>query len=234
MTLTKLGCGVSGRCILARKFESFTCRHIQRPAASADRAFSLLPMFKVKTRSNAAQVAQAFEASARSIDKSTEAALNKAAQLALDAAPPEIKKAGYGFQPADVRKALRLERAGAGRLVARVVATGRPIALIRFDARQSSAGVSVQVLNGRKVIPGAFIQRMPSGHEGVYVRDLRRGPAPRTRANRWEALPVRELFGPSVPNGLANAKVQAGLQRLLQQRFPQLLQAQVIKPKASR
>lgn len=191
-------------------------------------------MFKVSTHSNAAKVAQAFEASARSIGKATETALNQAAQLALDAAPGEIKRVGYGFRTEDVKKALRLERAGGGRLVARVVATGRPIALIRFNARQGSGGVTVQVLNGSKAIPGAFIARMPSGHEGVFVRDQRRTPAARTRGNRWEALPVRELFGPSVPNGLANPKVPAGLQKLLQQRFPQLLRAQYIKPKASR
>ena len=191
-------------------------------------------MFKVGARSNAAQVAQAFEAAARSIGPSTQIALNQAAQMALASVPGEMKRAGYGFQPADVSKALRLEPAGGGRLVARVVASGRPIALIRFNAQQGSGGVTVQVLNGRKAIPGAFIARMPSGHEGVFVRDQRRSPAARTRQNRWEALPVRELFGPSVPNGLGNPKVQAGLQKLLQQRFPQLLQAQVIKPKASR
>lgn len=178
-------------------------------------------MFKVGVVSNAGAVARAFASAANAAMNVTEVALNHAVEIAHEALPAEIKKAGYGFRPGDVRKALRIERASGGRLVARVMATGRPIALIHFDARQSGSGVTVNVLNGRKGIPGAFIARMPTGHEGVYVRD------PRTRR-------VRELYGPSVPNGLANPKVQAALKSLLRDRFPRLLQARLIKPSASR
>lgn len=191
-------------------------------------------MFTVGVRSNAKQVAASFEASGRQADKALEAALNRAAELVNAAAPGEIRKAGYGFPVGEIPRALRIERAGPGRLVARVIATGRPIALIKFNARASSSGVSVEVLNGRKTIPGAFIARMPSGHEGVFVRDGRRQHPPRNRLHKWADLPVRELFGPSVPNGLANAKVQAALRRLVEQRFPGLFNEALVKPSSRR
>ena len=35
----------------------------------------------------------------------------------------------------------------------------------------------------------------------------------------WSALPVKQLFGPAVPDAMANASVQAALDRLVQETF---------------
>lgn len=181
-------------------------------------------MFSARVFSNALQVAAAFEKASREVPKAMEQVMNDVAEMTLAAAPQEIKRAGYGFPEADVRRALRIEPASAGRLVARVVASGRPMPLIKFDAQQTSTGVSVSVLNGRKTITGAFIARMPGGHEGVFVRERAAGGKSR----------VRELYGPSVANGLANPAVQQALQMNVAKHLPKLMEAQIVKPSARR
>ena len=57
-------------------------------------------------------------------------------------------------------------------LTAKVTATGRRLPLVDFGARQTRQGVTIMVKRsgGRKLIPHAFIARMQSGHEGLFLR----------------------------------------------------------------
>lgn len=65
--------------------------------------------------------------------------------------------------------------------------TGAPMPLIAFPHSQTRRGVSVMVNAGsRKLVKGAFIATMKSGHEGVFVRT---GKA---------RLPIKELFSTRV------------------------------------
>lgn len=177
-------------------------------------------------RSNASLVAMEFSAAAREMrDVATVRALNKVADQVVVTGSREMRAAGYNLKISTIKKGLRIARASPGALKATVIASGRPIPLVQFGARQTSKGVTVNVLKGRKLIAGAFIATMPSGHKGVYVREattvhkkMRSG----SKAS-WHALPIRELFGPSVPDGLSNKFVQDRLQQFINEKFPEIL-----------
>jgi len=152
-------------------------------------------------------------------------ALNKTAEQVRTAASREIRRAGYNIPAATIKRQLKMGYASSGNLRATVTAGGKPIPLINYGARQTGKGVSVNVLRGRRIIAGAFIATMPSGHKGVYVREANAKHKKVMRGTKaeWHALPIRELFGPSVPDGLTNEAVRQSLQSLIVDKFPQVL-----------
>ena len=94
---------------------------------------------------------------------------------------------------------------------------GKPLPLIDYSARQTKAGVSVQVKkkNPRAVIMGAFIQTMKSGHKGAYWREYR-GPKvpvnkmiPYAKLPKKYRLPIKQLYGPRIPDILGDQPVMA-------------------------
>lgn len=99
-----------------------------------------------------------------------------------------------GLAQAPIRKAMTIDQATASHHVAKLIATGARIPLYAFkpspkdpQVRRRTGGVSYRLPGGRGRVPNAFIARMDSGHIGVFVRKGRR------------RLPIRELFGPSIP-----------------------------------
>lgn len=155
-------------------------------------------------------------------------ALNKTAITARADAARNIRDAGYGIKVSSVKGAISIRRATNQDLKAIVTATGSPIPLINYGARQTSKGVSVNVKNGRKVIAHAFIATMASGHQGVFARQgkthkkvMRRG------RTYWSGLPVKELFGPSIPTAFANGAVQDAVKTAIEQRFPVVLRQEL-------
>lgn len=165
-------------------------------------------------------------------------ALNRTLTTAQSQAAREIVDAGYGLKVSAIKKSLDLTRAVPNRLTAILRATGRPIPLIAYGARQTGKGVSVNVLHGRKVIAGAFIATMPSGHQGVFVRvgaadskglaahGISTGKAqrsPRGAGGKRHGLPIRELYGPSIPKAFANRIVREALTQAVKDRFPTAL-----------
>ncbi len=183
-------------------------------------------MIQVGLKTNAGSVALEFSTSARDMrDKATSAALNEMAEQVKVAAARGIRDAGYKVRVRTIKQGLSISRAAPSKLRAAVIARGRPIPLVEFSARQTSRGVSVSVLHGRKTIAGAFIAVMPNGHRGVFVRgEGARHKKMTTRGKpSWHALEIRELFGPSVPDGMANTQVQEALQAFVAEKFPVLL-----------
>ena len=167
-----------------------------------------------------------FTAAAQDMrDKALASALNKVADQVKTAASREVRAAGYNLKAATIKAAIKVRRASPGNLKSVVVANGKPVPLLQYAARQTGKGVTVNVLKGRKLIAGAFIATMPSGHKGVYVRENGGKHVKVVRAGKpsWHQLPIRELFGPSIPDGLANAAVQAALQQLITDKFPAIL-----------
>lgn len=155
-------------------------------------------------------------------------ALNKMADQVKVSAARSVRDTGYKLKVSDIKKGLRVQRANASMLTSKVVASGRPIPLIAYGGRQVAKGVSVDVLNGRKVVAHAFIATMPSGHKAVLVRmgDTHKKKHKGGRVV-WSGWPVKQLFGPSVPDGLANAAVQEALQQLVRDKFPTILKQQI-------
>ncbi|MGN6589284.1 MAG: phage tail protein [Sphingomicrobium sp.] len=151
-------------------------------------------------------------------------ALNKTAAQARTAAAQEVRSAGYNIKSSAIKSSFYIDKARAGRLVVMLKSTGRPIALINYGARQSKSGVSVQVKVGRQVLRHAFIATMKNGHRGVFERIgnkhkkvKRNGKIVRT------GLPIKELFGPSIPQSLSNDAVEKALMKKIREKFPQIL-----------
>lgn len=182
--------------------------------------------FSVNVRTNADSVITDLLAAATETPDAMVRALNKMAEQVKVASSRELRAAGYGIKAADIKATMRVRRATRSSLSAAVVAKGAPIPLIKYGARKTSKGVSVKVLNGRKVIAGAFIATMPSGHTGVYVREpgAIHKKVGQGKSASWHALPIRELFGPSVPAALGNEVIQRSLQQFIAEKFPKLLE----------
>ena len=60
----------------------------------------------------------------------------------------------------------------------------------------------------------AFIVSMGNGHRGVFVRVGGKG---------GRRLPIRELYGPSIPTALSNRVVEEAIMRKIKEKFPQIL-----------
>jgi Prophage minor tail protein Z (GPZ) len=154
-------------------------------------------------------------------------ALNKVAVTARAEAARAIKDAGYGMKIGAIKNAISILRASDGELIVYIKATGRPIPLINFGARQVSGGVSVAVKHGRKTIAGAFIATMKSGHKGVFVRtDGSRHISRRIRRGGPQ-LPIRQLYGPSIPSQFTSQAIRDAIARTARDRFPIVLKQEL-------
>lgn len=89
--------------------------------------------------------------------------------------------------------------------VARIQATGSPLALALFKARgpkpsKGKGKVTYDVGQGRKTVAHGFFAQMRSGHLGIFVRTGATGRS----AGAWSMnLPIKERFGPSVAHVFA-------------------------------
>lgn len=133
-----------------------------------------------------------------------------------------------------VDETIKITKATENNPTAYIASTGRPLALMNYSSRQTKKGVSVQVRKDRprKVVAGAFMATMKSGHKGVYWRkwhgrvitQLSRADIAIERSGFiWSAklkryisiawlpkeyrLPLEELYGPRVPDIMSNDPV---------------------------
>lgn len=182
-------------------------------------------MIDISVQHNFKSVAvKLFELRTDVLEKAKVRALNKVADQAKVAASKEIRAAGYNMKAAAIKHRITIKRATKGDAVVVIKCSGRPIPLIEFSARETSAGVSVSVKQGRKLIKGAFIATMPTGHKGVFVRV---GNQHKKVNGQWHGLPIKELFGPSIPAAFGNEVVQSALLRLVRDKFPTILEHEI-------
>jgi hypothetical protein len=182
-------------------------------------------MISINVQHNFKQVAvKLFELRTDVLEKAKVRALNKVAAQAKVAASKEIRGAGYNMKAAAIKQKITIKRAVSGDATVIIRCSGRPIPLIQFSARETKAGVSVSVKNGRKLIKGAFIATMPTGHQGVYVRV---GNQHKKINGKWHGLPIKELFGPSIPAAFGNEIVQSALVKLVREKFPSILEHEI-------
>lgn len=147
------------------------------------------------------------------VTKALPATLNKLIDQTKTAAARAIRDAGYQIKLPIIKAGISPFYAGAGRLQVSLTAKGRPIPLIAYGGRfLSGRGVSVNVLNGRKVITNAFISMTANGDK-VFVRD----------GNQHR----KALYGPSIANAFKNPKVQTRMTEFVNEKFSVILQQQV-------
>ena len=181
---------------------------------------------KLLVSTNVRDVIAELQAAGRETRPAVVRALNKTVATVKVRAARYVRDAGYKLKIADIKKAIKVNQASTSRLRADAVANGRPISLINYNARQVSSGVSVDVLNGRKTVAHAFIATGRGGNRQVFVRDAG-GQHKRIIKNgkaQWSALPIRKLYGPSIPDALASKAVEQTIRELITERFPIVLE----------
>jgi hypothetical protein len=117
--------------------------------------------------------------------------INKTATTARTDISRDVNKT-YSLKVGAIKKMIRLFRATRRRWRADLKLANYRIPLKQFSARQIKSGVSYKIKKsgGRKKIY-AFIAKMPSGHEGVFMRAGSEG-------NYVPRLPINEKHGPSL------------------------------------
>lgn len=186
-------------------------------------------MLSVNVKADISQALRKIAASKEDVAKAVPRALNKTATTVRAEAARKIVSVGYGIKINAIKRSLSIRRATQAQRVAIVKATGRPIPLINYGARQTKPGVSVAVLHGRKTVRHAFIATMHSGHKGVFIRaDVNAAAAnakgfkihrQRAAGVSRHGLPIDELFGPGVPSAFANQAVQTAIAQVARERF---------------
>jgi len=139
---------------------------------------------------------EAFDRMGRAGQVANARALNRTIASIRAALIPDVAS-DVGVKQSTAREQFRTESARPDALVARLTVSGKRLPLIDLDARGpepskgKGRGVTARAQAGRKRYPTAFIATMRSGHRGVYQR------------SRTSRLPIRELFGPSLPHVFA-------------------------------
>jgi len=176
-------------------------------------------MLKISVKSDIERALARLNALQRQVvPTATARALNKTAAQARTEAARQIKTR-YQIPTRVISRAITLtQRANRAQLTAVVEASGHPLPLIAFRARQTRRGVSVEVTRGaRKLIRSAFIATLRSGHKGVFARGVYSGgrfiPHP-------QRLPITELMTLGIPQGFSNRAVEQALRQKVTEKFP--------------
>jgi hypothetical protein len=160
----------------------------------------------------------------------TARALNRTIEQARTQMSRQIR-AEFAVDTAFVRDRLRIKKAavrgGALMLEATLDAQEKPRSanLIRFKARESGAGVAVQIKrgNGRKVVKGAFI-----GNKGRTV--FERVPGTKMASRKWgkthgqQIKPVQTI---NVPQMFNTRRINAAVVAAMQARFPAIFEREL-------
>lgn len=191
-------------------------------------------MIKLDIKTNAKEITASLTGYIGNQQIAIVRALNKTAVSARAAASQEVRHSGYNIKASAIKSSFSIRKATGNNLEVILTATGKPIGLINYGARQTKRGVSVSVKGSRKILAHAFIATMKNGHAGVFERigmARMKGMQGTKIGKRGKALranlPVRELFGPSIPDAVANPIVQAAIMKKLKEKFPQILEAEL-------
>lgn len=191
---------------------------------------------QIDVRSNIREVLAGMDRyRAEVMDKAIPRALNRTAEMARTAASREMRADGYGFSAAEIKDAVLITRANAGRQSVTLRISRRTKSLLEFGARQVKEGVSVKVHKGRKVIKGAFIGQLRNGRSAVYVEDKTAGKTvlrvqrqyARGSRGGWHDYPVRKLFGPSVGGVYGTDRILSMMQKTIGETFSSRLAHEV-------
>jgi hypothetical protein len=188
-------------------------------------------IMEINVRDNIAQVLASLDRyKSDVVAKAIPRALNRTIEMGRTAASRELPADGYTFKPSEIKDAISLIKANQGKLVATMRVQRVTKSLMQFSPQQTSAGVSVKIHRGRKLIRHAFIGQLRNGRYGVYVEDKTASKTVlRTRSGKrgngkkitkgWHDYPVRKLYGPSVGGSYSTDAIQAIMQRVIGEAF---------------
>lgn len=161
--------------------------------------------------STAAIIADLDRLQREKVPAATVRALNKAA-IAVRAEAVRQVRGQRALSATVIRNAIGISKATKSNPTAIVAASGRPIPLREYAANQTRRGVTVRVTpaGGRKLIfvngNHAFTIGRFGGH--VYVREGKK------------RLPIRKLYGPSIPTAMVKDAVMAALDKVGHEAWP--------------
>lgn len=162
-------------------------------------------MLKVDVQMDMASLTRALNAIERdAIRPAAVQALNRVARTVKSRAVKAIS-AETGMKQASIRDLIAIRQATKLGLIAEVSASRHAPNLIHYSARQTKRGVSASAWRKRKVYKGTFI-----ANKGRTVfRRVGKG-----------RLPIKPVFGPSLPRTFINKTTHAVMTRTINERFP--------------
>lgn len=144
--------------------------------------------------------------SGQQLRQATARAINHTAAKAKTEAARVISKRYPHLSAKTAKDTIDIRKAYAGNLTGFVISSGRVLPVRGFKGRQINDGVSVNIAGQRKVIKGAFIRKMKSGHIGVFMRGkysgrefIRRTTRNKAQISTKNDLPIQELYTLSIP-----------------------------------
>jgi hypothetical protein len=140
-------------------------------------------------------------------------AINKSAVSVRAKAAQIIRRRYPGFKAAEIKKSMVIVRATRSHPTAKIRVRGRRTPLIAFGAKQTRRGVSVRITT-RKIVRGAFIATMKSGHRGVFWRSGEFGRRGNQKLER-----IEHLTSLSVPQTIEQEVVLDGLRKFALERY---------------
>lgn len=158
--------------------------------------------------------------------------LNRVGDQARTAASKQIREE-YNVKAGDISKASKTIRAKASRLQYKIFVRSGRLGLLKYAARQTKKGVTVQVKKGegRKLIPHSFIVpwRKGESEQWAFLRDPKLPKIHRTSRRKDKALYLkavearRALFGPSITQLYASKKVAKKIRDTIDQNLTKRL-----------
>ena len=159
----------------------------------------------------------------KAVPAAANSALNKTATQTRTQVVRDLKGEmgkATGLSTSGFRKAITLKKSTRRTLLARLIATGKPLPLISFGARQGARGVHAAAWGKRKLYRHTFIATMPGGHKGVFSRVGNRRKMQKGRYTGQRRQPIQEKWGPSIPGVFLEGPIQNGMQRSVKTRWP--------------
>lgn len=153
--------------------------------------------------------------------KALSRAINRAAESARTEAARKVRET-YFIPHNAVLSTIKIDKASEGRLMAKVTSRGHATPLINFRVtpkqpqprRKSPIIVRVKQGQGGSV-KRAFVARMKSGHVGVFERAGKK------------RTPIRQLFGPPIPEMLGNPTVTDWVEQKAAERLDERLDHEI-------
>jgi len=151
----------------------------------------------------------------KGVPRATMRALNRAAAKSKTFAGRLISK-DYNIKARSINPSLKISpRASLAKSEVAIMGRGKRLSIYKHSKtkpRQGALGATFNAGGGKRVHAHTFIQRMSSGHTGVFVRTHVKGGkrtvgvSPRTGQPITKQLPIRELTYPDVAFMISDSK----------------------------
>lgn len=141
------------------------------------------------------------------IPKATSRAINKAITKTRTEARRDVAKQ-MNIPQKRIKDSFSLKKASPTQLIATLFGRGNPIKLIYFNGtRQFKKGVKSAAYGVKRLYEGTFIATVGAGHKGVF------------RRKGDDRLPIKELYGPSVPKAMSEQTIQDKMDKVAKPTF---------------